>query len=85
VKQVIVEGGGTIMWDFASRNLIDEYHVTLTPRVLGGRDSPTLVDGQGFPGSRALQLRLKSVRRKGDELFLVYAKTGRRGVSRSLT
>jgi 2,5-diamino-6-(ribosylamino)-4(3H)-pyrimidinone 5'-phosphate reductase len=79
VRRAIVEGGGTLMWDFAKDNLIDEYHVTLTPRILGGKDAPTLVDGEGLAAARSLKLKLRSARRKGDELYLVYAKTPRRG------
>ena len=82
VKRVIVEGGGTLMWHFASGNLIDEYHVTLTPRILGGSQAPTLVDGPGFSAARTLRLRLHTARRRGEELYLVYRKTTKRGVSR---
>jgi riboflavin-specific deaminase-like protein len=74
VKRAIVEGGGTLMWDFVSADLIDEFHLTLTPKILGGRDAPTLVDGVGFPAKRARKLKLRSVRRQGDELYLVYSR-----------
>jgi riboflavin-specific deaminase-like protein len=77
--KVLVEGGGNVMWDFARKNLIDEYHVTLTPKIIGGTESPTLVDGLGFEPTQVLNLRLKSCRKVGDELYLVYKKTERRG------
>lgn len=73
-RNLLVEGGGGTMWDFASQNLIDEYHVTVTPRILGGADAPTLVDGAGFKAKDSLRLKLKSCRRVGDELYLVYEK-----------
>ena len=79
IRKLLVEGGGEMMSLFAERDLIDEYHVTLTPRVLGGRASPTLVDGAGMPKTRALNLALQSVRRAGSELFLVYRTLRRRG------
>ena len=72
VRRLLVEGGGTVMWEFVSRDLIDEYHITLTPQLIGGTDSPTLVDGAGFPPRKLLKLRLARVRRVGDELFLTY-------------
>jgi riboflavin-specific deaminase-like protein len=72
--RLLVEGGGAVMWDFASRNLIDEYYVTLTPRILGGTEAPTLVDGPGFSRAKVLNLRLKSVRRVKSELYLVYTR-----------
>lgn len=73
-KRLLVEGGGEMMWHFASQNLIDEYNVTLTPKIVGGTGSPTLVEGKGFTPNDILQLKLKQCRRLGDELYLVYKK-----------
>jgi riboflavin-specific deaminase-like protein len=75
IKKLLVEGGGSVMWDFASADLLDELHVTLTPWVVGGADAPTLVDGRGFSSGRGLKLKLASVRRLRDELYLVYRRT----------
>jgi riboflavin-specific deaminase-like protein len=71
-KRVLVEGGGELMWDFASQNRIDEYFVTLTPRILGGSQAPTLVDGPGFRPKDVLNLKLVKCRKVKDELFLTY-------------
>lgn len=73
-KSLLVEGGGEMMWHFASQNLIDEYNVTLTPKIVGGTESPTLVEGQGFLPSQILELKLHRCKRLGDELYLVYKK-----------
>ena len=77
--KVLIEGGGTVMWDFVRENLIDEYHVTLTPKLIGGTDAPTLVDGSGFDPKQVLNLKLKTCRKIGNELYLTYRKTERRG------
>lgn len=79
VRRLLVEGGGGLMWDFVSQDLIDEYHVTVTPRLLGGTEAPTLVDGPGFKPEDVLKLRLIQSRVVSDELYLIYARTGRRG------
>jgi riboflavin-specific deaminase-like protein len=79
VKKLLVEGGGGLMWDFSKPGLIDEYHVTLTPKVLGGSGAPTLVDGVGFEPKQVLNLKLKECRQFGDELYLVYKRTSKRG------
>lgn len=71
-RSLLVEGGGSVMWDFVSQNLIDEYHVTLTPKIVGGTEAPTLVDGRGFRPQDILNLRLHQSRRLGNELYLVY-------------
>jgi 5-amino-6-(5-phosphoribosylamino)uracil reductase len=53
--------------------LVDEVYHTLCPIVFGGRHAPTMADGQGFPTlASAARLRLKSLKRVGDELFLVW-------------
>jgi riboflavin-specific deaminase-like protein len=72
IKRLVIEGGGAVMWEFVQGDLIDEYHVTVTPRLLGGQDAPTLIDGEGFTPARSLKLKLVSCRRVGQELFLVY-------------
>lgn len=72
--QVIVEGGGSVMWDFASQNLIDEYRVTLTPKIVGGTEAPTLVDGKGFSAQDVLSLKLTHHEVVEDEIFLTYKK-----------
>lgn len=79
LQKILVEGGGGLMWDFVSQDLIDEYHLTLTPRLIGGTESPTLVDGLGLPPKKIVNLSLEQCSIVGDELFLIYRKTGRRG------
>jgi len=71
-KNILVEGGGEVMWNFVSQNLIQEYHITVTPKILGGDKNPTLVDGPGFQANEILNLRFKNCRRVKNELFLVY-------------
>jgi riboflavin-specific deaminase-like protein len=73
-RTAVVEGGGELMWEFVSRNLIDEYWVTLTPRLLGGATAPTLVDGTGLAPARTRALRLVRCKRIGNELYLRYRK-----------
>jgi len=72
LNRLLVEGGGNVLWYFVLANAIDEYHVTLTPRLIGGAEAPTLVEGKGFDASSILRLRLHKLRRIGSELFLVY-------------
>ena len=71
-RRILVEGGGGLMWEYARENLIQDYYVTLTPKILGGTTAPTLVAGAGFPAGEELNLRLKAVKKVGSELYLRY-------------
>ena len=78
VRSLLVEGGGQIMWEFIEKKLIDTFHVTLTPWIVGGRDAPTLVDGKGFSSKSIQGLKLKECRRVGQELYLTYQRASRK-------
>lgn len=78
VQRLLIEGGGELMWEFVSQNLIDEYHVTLTPLLIGGANAPTLVGGKGFVVKEVLDLKLLKLKRRGNEIFLIYRKNFRR-------
>jgi riboflavin-specific deaminase-like protein len=71
-RMIAVEGGGALMWEFVRADRIEEYFVTVVPRIVGGKNAPTMVDGVGFTPSQLRNLRLKRSRRVGSELFLVY-------------
>ena len=43
IKRILLEGGGTLNWSFIKKNLIDEAIITLTPYILGGKDSVCLL------------------------------------------
>lgn len=73
VKRLLCEGGGEINDALFQARLVNEIHLTLCPVIFGGRTAPTLADGTGFNTlAEAARLTLKSKKRMGDELFLVY-------------
>jgi riboflavin-specific deaminase-like protein len=73
VRRLLCEGGGEINAGLFEAALVNEINLTLSPVIFGGRHAPTLADGNGFPRlADAARLELKSQRRAGDELFLVY-------------
>ncbi|HEX7470048.1 MAG TPA: dihydrofolate reductase family protein [Verrucomicrobiae bacterium] len=76
VKRLLCEGGGEINGALFRAGLVDELHLTICPKIFGGRRAPTIADGQGFTRlADAAQLKLKSARRIGSELFLVFRAT----------
>jgi 2,5-diamino-6-(ribosylamino)-4(3H)-pyrimidinone 5'-phosphate reductase len=73
VKRLLCEGGGEVNAGLFQEGLVDEVYHTLCPLVFGGRHAPTMADGDGFPAlADAARLKLKSLKRVGDELFLVW-------------
>ncbi|HKW15546.1 MAG TPA: dihydrofolate reductase family protein, partial [Candidatus Krumholzibacteria bacterium] len=72
LNKLILEGGGGVHFPFAKAGLVDEWYVTITPRLIGGRGAPSFLDGEGFLKRDHIQLKLVSSRRIGDELFLRY-------------
>lgn len=48
VSKLLVEGGGELLYSVIATGLVDSIMVFIAPFVIGGRDAPTLVDGDGF-------------------------------------
>ena len=48
VRDLMVEGGGTLLWSMFERGLVDEMFQYVGNMVIGGRGSPTPADGEGF-------------------------------------
>lgn len=73
VKRLLCEGGGELNAALFKAGLVDELHLTICPKLFGGRWAPTIADGTGFESLfKAARLELKSFDRVGDEVFLVY-------------
>jgi 2,5-diamino-6-(ribosylamino)-4(3H)-pyrimidinone 5'-phosphate reductase len=75
IKTILLEGGGTINWEFIKNNLVDEFFITITPFILGGKDAITLVQGEGFDKiTKSHKLRLNGIKRLENDLLLHYSK-----------
>ncbi len=72
VKQLLVEGGGQVNFDLFRAGLIDEVHLTLCPKIIGGRDVTTSVEGDGFNFLDIVNVELMDHRTVGNEIFLHY-------------
>ena len=74
VKRLLCEGGGEINGALLRSGLLDELHLTICPKIFGGRTSPTIADGIGFRRlADASKFKLTSITRNGDELFAVFS------------
>jgi len=73
VQRLLCEGGGELNDALFRAGLVNELHLTICPKIFGGRDAPTIADGLGASAlARAARLQLDSARRRGEEMFLVY-------------
>jgi len=73
VRRLLCEGGGELNDALFRAGLVDELHLTICPRVIGGRHAPTIADGRGCATlADAFQLQLASAKRVGDELFCIF-------------
>jgi len=71
IERVMVEGGGEVIFSLFDAGLVDELTLYVGSLVIGGRDAPTLADGEGlvddFP-----RLELADVARVDDGVLLSY-------------
>jgi len=75
IKTILVEGGGTVNWEFIQNNLFDEILITITPFIIGGIDAITFVQGKGFDKiTKSPRLRLNSIKKLENYLVLHYTK-----------
>jgi riboflavin-specific deaminase-like protein len=81
IRSLLCEGGGELNDALFQADLVDELHLTICPKIFGGRDAPTLADGKGrLLLSQATNLELKSFKRYKDEIFLVYRTNSKRSL-----
>ena len=73
IRTILLEGGGTLNWEFIHKGLVDELVVTVAPRLVGGKNAVTLVEGDGFSKiANCPKLKLQNIIRQKDEIVLRY-------------
>lgn len=72
IEQLLIEGGGEILFSAFEAGVINELSVFVGPVVIGGRDAPTLADGVGFV-EEFPELELESVEQIDDGVLLSYS------------
>ncbi|MDR1820652.1 MAG: 2,5-diamino-6-(ribosylamino)-4(3H)-pyrimidinone 5'-phosphate reductase [Methanobrevibacter sp.] len=73
IKTLLLEGGSTLNFSMFKEKLIDEVSVCIGPMIVGGSQSKTLVDGEGFEFmENSVQLKIKNSYFLNDCLVLDY-------------
>ncbi|WP_222918326.1 2,5-diamino-6-(ribosylamino)-4(3H)-pyrimidinone 5'-phosphate reductase [Natrinema sp. SYSU A 869] len=71
LEQVMVEGGGELIFSMFEAGLVDELRMFVGPKIIGGRDAPTLADGEGFVAEFPT-LELADIDRLDDGVLLIW-------------
>ena len=73
VKSLIVEGGSTLNWHMLHHHLVDEIRIINMPFIVGGSDTPSLVDGERINSEDdMISLSLKKTFMCGTNLITEY-------------
>ncbi len=69
--RVMIEGGGETAASALSEGLVDEVHFFIAPLIIGGRNAPTAVGGEGIDSlKRGWRVEEMKVRRPGGDIYV---------------
>ena len=70
-QEVMIEGGGKLSFSALQAGIVDKVVTFIAPRLLGGKDAPTPVGGEGFQAmEEALEIRDLKMKKIGDDYML---------------
>ena len=73
IETLMLEGGSTLNFSMIKENLIDEVKICIAPMIVGGKDSKTFFDGEGFDYMKdAVQLKLEKYYPLGKDFVMEY-------------
>ena len=71
IDSILVEGGGTLHWSVLEAGLANRVQAYIAPKLLGGADAKTPIEGQGFPHpDQAVLLKAPVVTRLGNDFLI---------------
>jgi diaminohydroxyphosphoribosylaminopyrimidine deaminase / 5-amino-6-(5-phosphoribosylamino)uracil reductase len=69
IQDVLVEGGPALAWSAVREGVVDRLVLYLAPKLIGGRDAPGILAGQGISTiAEAPAVRIVRVEHLGDDL-----------------
>jgi 5-amino-6-(5-phosphoribosylamino)uracil reductase len=79
VKRLLCEGGGELNAALFRAGLVDELHLTICPKIFGGREAPTIAGGRSLHTlAKATPLQIESFKHIGHEIFVVFTVCGQK-------
>ena len=72
IRKLLVEGGGTIIWSFLKNKVVNDLFIFIGPCIIGGKETPTIVDGDGLSPGENIPLEIIEVKRAGSGILIHY-------------
>ncbi|MBQ9234676.1 MAG: bifunctional diaminohydroxyphosphoribosylaminopyrimidine deaminase/5-amino-6-(5-phosphoribosylamino)uracil reductase RibD [Lachnospiraceae bacterium] len=73
IDSIIIEGGGTLNYSALKAKIVNEVMIYMAPKLLGGKEALTAVEGQGFEEpDLAAHFTLKEVNNLDGDLLIRY-------------
>ena len=69
ITKLMVEGGGTVIWNFLKSGLVDDFYVYVGPIIIGGKNTPTI---SGKVDDENIKLKLVKTKTIGSGILLHY-------------
>jgi len=71
ITSILIEGGGTTNASALSAGIVDKINFFISPKIIGGRESPTPVEGEGIDSlAKAIKLKDVSAVKIGEDFLL---------------
>lgn len=71
IMHVLIEGGGETIASAIKEGLVDRLYIFIAPKIIGGRDATTPVEGIGIKDiSQALRVKDVGIQRVGDDILV---------------
>lgn len=72
ILSILLEGGSTLNFSMFKDKLVDKLSVCIGSKILGGFDSKTLIDGEGFNPNECINLRIENIEKIDDDILVEY-------------
>lgn len=72
ILSILLEGGSTLNFSMFNEHLIDKLSVCIGSKILGGYESKTLVDGDGFSKNMCVDLKIENIEKIDDDILVEY-------------
>lgn len=71
IDSILLEGGGSLNWSALECGIVQKVQTYIAPKLFGGEEAKTPVEGKGFPDpASAVLLKNSEITRLGDDLLI---------------